>query len=94
MKKIVMSVYDMQADYFDAPMVFDDIKLGFAAIRRNVRDMYIKNEVTLDALRDRKLMVIGQFDSLDGSFEEADEYANFSCRMSDFVGDLVIEDGE
>lgn len=94
MKKVVFSIYDMQADYFDSPMVFDDLKLGVGSIRRNIRDMYLRHEVTLDALRDRKLVVIGQFDSTTGKFEESEEDYNFSVRMSDFVGDLVVEDGE
>ena len=54
MKKVVFSIYDMQADYFDSPMVFDDLKLGVGSLRRNIRDMYLRNEVTLDALHQRK----------------------------------------
>lgn len=94
MEKVVFAVYDMQADFFDAPMVFDDVKIAIGGIRRNVRDMYLKKEITLDALRDRKLVCIATYDSLTGEFGKNDEFMNISVRMSDFVGDLVINDGD
>lgn len=92
MEKLVFCVYDVQADIYDSPMVFDSAKLAIGGIRRNIRDMYIKGEITLDALRDRQLRYVGMFDSGSGSFGYSDEYKEMNIRLSDFVSDLVVSD--
>lgn len=92
MEKLVFSVYDVQADMYDSPMVFDSLKIAVAGIRRNIRDMYIKGDITLDALRDRQLRFVGMFDTGSGSFGDSDEYKEMNVRLSDFVSDLVVSD--
>lgn len=92
MEKLVFSVYDVQADIYDSPMVFESMRIAIGGIRRNIRDMYIKGEVTLDALRDRQLRYIGMFDSSSGCFDDSDEYEKVNIRLSDFVSDLVVSD--
>lgn len=92
MEKLVFSVYDVQADIYDSPMVFESMRLAIGGIRRNIRDMYIKGDITLDALRDRQLRFIGVFDSGSGCFGDSDEYEKVNIRLSDFVSDLVVND--
>lgn len=93
MVKLVFSIYDVQADMYDSPMVFDNEKVAFGTIRRNVRDMYLRKEITLDALRDRQMRFVGTFNTQTGDFGESD-LDNLNIRMSDFVGDLVVNDDE
>lgn len=92
MEKLVFSVYDVQADIYDSPMVFENMKIAIGGIRRNIRDMYIKGDVTLDALRDRQLRYVGMFDTCNGSFGDSDEYKDMNIRLSEFVSDLVVSD--
>lgn len=86
MIKPVFCVYDMEADFYDRPMVFDNEKFAMAAIRRDCRDMFIKGDVTLDALRDRRIQMVAKFDSSTGEFENQH---GVGIRMSDFVADLA-----
>lgn len=95
MEKLVFCVYDMQADYYEDPMVFQDPKVAVGAVRRSMRDMYLRKQVTLDALRDRKLVCVGMFDSVSGTFYDGkSDVMNVSIRLSDFVLDLVGENVE
>lgn len=91
MEKLVFAIYDMQADVYDRPMVFDDENLAIAGIRRDIRDMYLRKEITLDALRDRQLCSIGTYDTSTGCFGDSG-IVDIRIRMSDFVGDLVVSD--
>lgn len=91
MEKVVYSVYDVQADMYDTPMTFENERFAVASIRRNVRDMFIKKEVTYDSLRDRQLRLIGVFDTQNGEFKQHDGEA-FNVTLSNFVCDLMASD--
>lgn len=91
MEKVVYSVYDVQADMYDTPMTFENERFAVASIRRNVRDMFIKKEVTFDSLRDRQLRLIGVFDTQNGEFKKHDGDA-FNVTLCNFVSDLMASD--
>lgn len=91
MYKVVYSIYDVQADMYDTPMTFENERFAVASIRRNVRDMFIKKEVTYDSLRDRQLRLLGIFDTTTGEFEKNEGEA-FNVTLSNFVSDLMASD--
>lgn len=91
MIKQVFAVYDVQADYYDSPMVFDNERFALAAIRRNCRNMFLKKDVTYDELRDRQFVALGTYNTQSGEFKNNnhDDDSYLKVNLSSFVGDLI-----
>lgn len=95
MIKPLVTYYDVQTNLYDSPMMFDSVGIAANAVRRNIRDMFIKGDVTLDALKDTQLRLVGFFDTEQGEFIAAvdDGVVDFEfmnpIRLSNFVTDLI-----
>lgn len=92
MIKAVMAIYDRPTGLHDSPMVFENALIGVSRVRRDIRDMYLKEQITYDALRDRDLYEIAAYDTDKGTFENVEDGVHYN--MASFVGDLIVRKDE
>ena len=64
--KHIYLTYDKYAKIFFGPICFENHELAYAAIRRMIRDLYHKNEVTYDELCDTKFVHVADLNEQSG----------------------------
>lgn len=81
MRKAIVCIYDKQAMIYGTPLTYENQDLAIAQIRRGIRDMYFRDEVTFDKLCDEELIVIGEYESSTGALFSIDEkdYVRIPC---------------
>ena len=90
MVMILCSMYDHITNKFSPPMAFESWDYAYASVRRQTRDMFKANQITLDALKDSTFSMIGTFNTEDASIENASEFDLF-VDCCDLVEDMVKE---
>lgn len=89
MKKVLIAIYDVEAELYSDLMTFENEKLALATIRREVRDGYVNGKFTLDSIADQELVVLGKYDNFTGDVSGVQvEYAEH-YPMKAMVLDLI-----
>lgn len=86
--KHIYLTYDKYAKIFFGPIVFENHELAYAAIRRLIRDMYHKNEVTYDELCDTKFVHVGDL------YEQTGEIVPLAKEDFAFINAHEFVDGD
>lgn len=88
----LIGYYNHEMEIFSQIMEFENDQIGIASLRRAIRDMFIKKEITLDSLREQELVVIGWFNRKTGELMQDEDYEIMGIPLESFVQDLVMED--
>lgn len=72
-------------------MVFYNHEEAYAALRRNMRDLVIAEELNQDKLNDMEFFVLGDFDSETGRFDNYEQPV--LMNIESMVWDLLSDDG-
>lgn len=94
MKKSVFCIYDKVTDIYQDVALFDSFEVAFASYRRMFRDLYIKGNITKDALKDLIIYGVAYFDTKTGSFENWFRGDWIEINVSGLLSDIGDEESK
>lgn len=92
MIKYLFAVKNNVTNSFMDPVAFDDRKQATATMRRQVRNAFINDQMTLDEIGELDFVCVGTFQNLNGDVKPTLEDEQYGTPLYDFVVDLVGDD--
>lgn len=81
----IYATYDKYADFFFGLLTFENHELAYASLRRMIRDMYHKGDISYDELCDTKFVYIADFDDKSGEIKPVGSDSYIYINANDFV---------